>query len=52
MRVNPDVLGVETEQPLPERQPVRCRARRIKESPLIQAVERHERIIAAIKLRT
>ena len=51
VRVNPDVLGVDTEQPLPERQPVLCRARMIHEYPLIPDVERIERMIADLHLR-
>jgi len=46
VRVNPDVLGLETEQPLPEGMPVLCRARMIHEYPLIPDVERLERMIA------
>ena len=46
VRVNPDVLGLETEQPLPEGLPVLCRARMIHEYPLIPDVERLERMIA------
>ena len=51
VRVNSDVLGVDTEQPLPPRQPVLCRARMIHEYPLIPDVERIERMIAEIPLR-
>lgn len=46
VRVNPDVLGLETEQPLPEGLPVLCRARMIHEYPLIPDVESIERMIA------
>jgi chemosensory pili system protein ChpC len=46
VRVNPDVLGLETEQPLPAGMPVLCRARMIHEYPLIPDVERLERMIA------
>lgn len=46
VRVNPDVLGLETEQPLPEGVPALCRARMIHEYPLIPDVERIERMIA------
>jgi len=46
VRVNPDVLGLETEQPLPIGLPVLCRARMIHEYPLIPDVERLERMIA------
>ena len=51
VRVNPDVLGVDAEQPLPPRQPVLCRARMIHEYPLIPDVERIERMIAEIPVR-
>ena len=51
VRVNPDVLGLDTEQPLPARQPVLCRARMINEYPLIPDVERIERMIAALPMR-
>jgi chemosensory pili system protein ChpC len=46
VRVNADVLGLETEQPLPENVPALCRARMIHEYPLIPDVERLERMIA------
>jgi chemosensory pili system protein ChpC len=46
VRVNPDVLGLETEQPLPEHLPVLCRARMIHEYPLIPDVGRLEKMIA------
>lgn len=46
VRVNPDVLGLEAEQPLPEGLPALCRARMIHEYPLIPDVERIERMIA------
>jgi chemosensory pili system protein ChpC len=51
VRVNPDVLGYDTEQPLPERYPVLCRARMIHEYPLIPDVERIERMIAELPVR-
>jgi chemosensory pili system protein ChpC len=51
VRVNPDVLTLETEQPLPEWQPVLCRARMIHEYPLIPDVERLERMIAELPSR-
>jgi chemosensory pili system protein ChpC len=51
VRVNPDVLTLETEQPLPEHQPVLCRARMIHEYPLIPDVERLERMIAELPAR-
>ena len=50
VRVNADVLGVETEQPLPEGLPALCRARMIHEYPLIPDVERLEKMIAAVPL--
>ena len=46
VRVNADVLGLETEQPLPDNVPALCRARMIHEYPLIPDVERLERMIA------
>ena len=46
VRVNADVLGLETEQPLPENVPALCRARMIHEYPLIPDVERLEQMIA------
>ena len=52
VRVNPDVLGLETEQPLPEGMPVLCRARMIHEYPLIPDVERLERMIADLPTAT
>ena len=48
VRVNPDVLSVDTDQPLPERPPVLCRARMIHEYPLIPDVERIERMVAEV----
>ena len=50
VRVNPDVLGLETEQPLPEHFPALCRARMIHEYPLIPDVERLEKMIADVPL--
>lgn len=48
VRVNADVLGVETEQPVPEGIPALCRARMIHEYPLIPDLERIEQMIAAL----
>ena len=50
VRVNADVLGLETEQPLPESVPALCRARMIHEYPLIPDVERIEKMIADLPL--
>jgi chemosensory pili system protein ChpC len=50
VRVNPDVLGLETEQPLPDGLPALCRARMIHEYPLIPDVERLEKMIADVPL--
>ena len=50
VRVNADVLGLETDQPLPEGLPALCRARMIHEYPLIPDVERLEKMIAAVPL--
>jgi len=46
VRVNPDVLSLETEQSVPEYFPALCRARMIHEYPLIPDVDRLERMIA------
>jgi chemosensory pili system protein ChpC len=51
VRVNPDVLTLDTEQPLPRDQPVLCRARMIHEYPLIPDVERLERMLAELPTR-
>jgi chemosensory pili system protein ChpC len=51
VRVNADVLGLDTEQPLPTRQPVLCRARMIHEYPLIPDLEQIERMIAGLAIR-
>ena len=51
VRVNADVLGLETEQPLPEGFPALCRARMIHEYPLIPDVEQIERMIAELPIR-
>jgi chemosensory pili system protein ChpC len=45
VRVNPDVLGLDTEQGVPEGVPALCRARMIHEYPLIPDVERLEQMI-------
>ncbi|RPI59122.1 MAG: hypothetical protein EHM50_09715 [Lysobacterales bacterium] len=50
VRVNADVLGLETEQPLPDGLPALCRARMIHEYPLIPDVERLEKMIADVPL--
>jgi len=46
VRVNPDVLGFDTEQGVPEGFPALCRARMIHEYPLIPDVERLEQMIS------
>lgn len=48
VRVNGDVLSLETEQPWPDAQPVLCRTRMINEYPLIPDMERLETMIADI----
>jgi chemosensory pili system protein ChpC len=48
VRVNADVLGLETEQPLPSNIPALCRARMIHEYPLIPDVERLEKMVAEV----
>ena len=50
LRVNADVLGLDTEQPVPPGFPALCRARMIHEYPLIPDVERLEKMIAAMPL--
>jgi chemosensory pili system protein ChpC len=50
VRVNADVLGLETEQSGAESFPALCRARMINEYPLIPDVERLEKMIAAVPL--
>jgi len=50
VRVNGDVLGLDTEQPVPPGFPALCRARMIHEYPLIPDVERLEKMIAAIQV--
>ncbi len=48
VRVNPDVLGLDTEQGLPPGFPALCRARMIHEYPLIPDVERLEQLLAEL----
>jgi len=50
VRVNPDVLTLDTEQEVPQDQPVLCRARMIHEYPLIPDVERLEQMLAALPI--
>jgi chemosensory pili system protein ChpC len=50
VRVNGDVLGLDTEQPVPPGFPALCRARMIHEYPLIPDVERLEKMIAEMPL--
>ena len=50
VRVNADVLGLDTEQPVPPGFPALCRARMIHEYPLSPDVERLEKMIAAMPL--
>jgi chemosensory pili system protein ChpC len=51
VRVNSDVLSLDTEREIPPDQPVLCRARMIHEYPLIPDVERVERMIAELPAR-
>lgn len=46
VRVNPDVLMLDTERPIPDEQPALCRVRMIHEFPLIPDVERLELMVA------
>jgi chemosensory pili system protein ChpC len=50
VRVNADVLGFDSEQPLPAGLPALCRARMIHEYPLIPDLERIEQMLAEIQL--
>lgn len=49
VRVNPDVLTLDTERPIPEGQPALCRVRMIHEFPLIPDLERLEQRVAEIQ---
>ena len=46
VRVNGDVLGFDSEHPVPEGFPALCRARMIHEYPLVPDLERIERMLA------
>jgi chemosensory pili system protein ChpC len=48
VRVNGDVLSLDTEQPWPDEQPVLCRTRMINEYPLIPDMERLETMLAEL----
>lgn len=48
VRVNGDVLSLESERPWPEGQPVLCRTRMINEYPLIPDMERLETMLAEL----
>jgi chemosensory pili system protein ChpC len=48
VRVNKDVLALDTELGLPENQPMLCRVRMIHEYPLVPDVEQIERRLAAL----
>ena len=50
VRVNADVLGVDSAQPLPDGLPALCRARMIHEYPLIPDLERLEQMLAEMPL--
>ena len=50
VRVNGDVLGFDSEHPVPEGFPALCRARMIHEYPLVPDLERIERMLAEIPL--
>lgn len=49
VRVNPDVIAVDTEEPLPAGQPVLCRVRMIHEFPLVPDLEELEDRLAALE---
>jgi chemosensory pili system protein ChpC len=46
VRVNPDVVTLDTETPIPEGQPALCRVRMIHEFPLIPDLKRLEQMLA------
>jgi chemosensory pili system protein ChpC len=48
VRVNPDVVALDTETPIPEDQPILCRVRMIHEFPLIPDIERIEEMLAGL----
>jgi chemosensory pili system protein ChpC len=48
VRINSDVLGFDSEHPLPEGFPALCRARMIHEYPLVPDLERIERMLAEL----
>ena len=50
VRINADVLGFDSEQPVPDGFPALCRARMIHEYPLIPDLERIEQMLAEIPL--
>lgn len=52
VRVNPDVLTIDSDQSIAEEQPVLCRARMIHEFPLIPDVERLEAMVAGVVRQT
>lgn len=51
VRVNPDVLSLDAERPIPEDQPAFCRVRMIHEFPLIPDLERLEQRVAEVQKR-
>jgi chemosensory pili system protein ChpC len=51
VRVNAEVLGLESEQPLPPMWPALCRARMVHEYPVIPDLERIEQMIAELSGR-
>ncbi len=51
VRVNRDVLTLDTDRPIPEGQPALCRVRMIHEYPLIPDVERLEEMVASVQKR-
>jgi len=51
VRVNRDVLTLDTERPIPEGRPALCRVRMIHEYPLIPDLERLEEMVASVQKR-
>jgi chemosensory pili system protein ChpC len=48
VRVNPDVISLDPDTPIPEHLPILCRVRMIHEFPLIPDIERLEHMLAAL----
>jgi chemosensory pili system protein ChpC len=51
VRVNPDVISLDTEMPVPPGMPALCRVRMIHEFPLVPDLERLEQMLAELPAR-